>query len=177
MSHNELDHWRDLARRRPLTEAEVTRLRAALAGVRAPSEPWDEELALTRLLSRLPDAPVASNFTSRVLEAVDAAPAPRAFGQSWRDWLAIIRPVPRFAAMAIALLAIPLGYARYQSITRTHIAHSLASIAPSVDAAAQAARIPPAEILADFDAINRLRQARGTADLELLAGLGSGGEP
>ncbi len=177
MSYNELDHWLDLARRRPFTEAEAARLRAALAAAQARGESWDEELALTRLLFRLPDAPLASNFTSRVLAAVDAARAPRSFALRWRDWLVLIRPLPRFAAVAIALLAIPLGYVRYQSVTRTHMARSLASIARSVDAAAQVAQIPPVEILEDFDAINRLRQARGTADLELLAGLGTGGEP
>src|SRR6266566_6235520 len=61
----------DTARRRKLTGEEEARVQACLARDPQARAVWEEELALSQLLNRLPDAPLASNFTAQVLQAVE----------------------------------------------------------------------------------------------------------
>src|SRR5438067_2362092 len=94
--------WREISWRRKLTPAEEAELRAWLAVHPEARAEWEAEIALTNTLVRsLPDVPVASNFTARVLQAVDretAAREPRLPGwQPWKRWL------PRVALGALAV--------------------------------------------------------------------------
>jgi hypothetical protein len=111
------------------------------------------------LLSRLPDAPMPSNFTARVMQAVELEDLRRprwsVFGWHWRAW------VPR-AAMAAVLVV--LGSFTFHS-------HELyiQQVAMAKNAALVASEpLPSMDALKNFDAIQRLGQPAG-ADNELLA--------
>ena len=121
------------------------------------NDPLQNELR--ELLSRLPDAPVASNFTARVLQAVDLDESRRArkwnFILNWRTFL------PRAAVATAVVLLAGLTLQHYElNSHRTALAKKVALVAgtpmPSVDA------------LKNFDAIRRMSQP-ARPDEELLA--------
>jgi hypothetical protein len=128
-------------------------------------------MQLTGLLKRLPDAPVASNFTARVLDAVDRAD--RSGIRRARLWvrLGFHRPAFRFAAAAALMLAGGFSYHQYRVSSRENMALSVAAMADAVNASAEAAPIPAVEMLKDFEAIYRLGQTRPQADEALLDAL------
>ena len=147
------DPVREVVWRRKLTEAER-------AGLRIPPEAradWELESLLTEGLARLPDAPVPSNFTARVLQAAEReAGRPRATGWHW-TWRVL---VPRLA-VGVAVIGIAgLTYQRYEFNQRAQLAQNMARVA-------RAQPLPSVEALKNFDAIQRMGQPR--ADEELLA--------
>lgn len=154
-----LESLRAAAWRRPLTTEETAELRRRLAAAPESAEDWRLEAALSQTLARLPDAPVPSNFTARVLAAATReTPAPT---QPQPVWLAWRRWLPRLA-VACAVLALSLvGLRQYESHARQRMAESVAVISPL-------GALPHPEALADFDAI-RLMGSEPSADLELLA--------
>ena len=79
---------RELSWRRELTAAEEAELRAWLAAHPEAQADWEAEAGLNEALRQLPDAPVPSNFTARVLQAVEreAALRERRRGARWRVW-------------------------------------------------------------------------------------------
>ena len=138
--------------RRNLTAAE----RAAIG-----SQPEMEiEARLTELLAKIPDTSVPSNFTARLLAAVEMEDAratrPRDWTLNWRLlW-------PRVAAVAAVLFFAGVGIQRYEtSAHRAELAKNVVLLA--------AAQPPPSmEVLENLDAIQRMGQS-GHADGELLA--------
>src|SRR5438105_13622263 len=64
------NHLREINWRRKLSAAEARQMRQWLEGHPEAHADWEAELALGEGLGRLPDAPVPSNFTARVLQAV-----------------------------------------------------------------------------------------------------------
>jgi hypothetical protein len=139
----------DIARRRALTLSEQQRLNEWLALHPEDRERWEAELLLTRVVRDLPDAPLPSNFTARVLAAVDrpvATPARGAgFGVGWvlARWVRRWQPI---AALAVVVLALGV-YARQ--------AHRRAEVAWSV-AALPATELANVEVWRNFDVINSL---------------------
>ncbi len=121
------------------------------------NDPLQNELR--ELLSRLPDAPVASNFTARVMRAVEreeSRPARRwNFGWNWHALL------PRLAVTAAAVFFAGLTFHRYELNTRR------AALAKNVALVAGAQPLPSVDALKNFDAIQRMGQPH--ADDELLA--------
>ncbi len=118
---------------------------------------------LRKILARLPDAPVASNFTARVMQAIDLEESrSRRTGSFARNFLRNWRVlVPRAAVAAIAISFAGLTLQHYRAAgERTALAKNVALVAqtpmPSVDA------------LKNFDAIKRMGQP-ARADNELLA--------
>jgi hypothetical protein len=152
------NNLRDAAWRRKLTPVEEAELRAWVAAHPGSAPDWADEQALTGLLARLPEAPVSSNFTARVLQAidVDAANARRAARRwSWR-WF-----VPK---AALASLLVGIGLFSYHSnavARRTAVAKSAAAVS-------EVASLPSPEILQDFEAVRQLSAAPSPDD-ELLA--------
>src|SRR5262245_52089399 len=71
MNESEYQALMEASWRRPLTDEEQARLDAWLRTHPAAHNEWEAEMALNRLLEQLPEAPVASNFTARVLQALD----------------------------------------------------------------------------------------------------------
>jgi anti-sigma factor RsiW len=155
-------HLRELSWRRKLTPAEAAELQAWLAAHPEARENWEAEAGLNEALGRLPDAPVASNFTARVLQAVERETASerRRRQRKWRfaEWL---RWLPR---AAVAMVILGVGLISFQRVRSPHYR----SLVQSVAAVSRVSSLPSPEILEDFDAI-RVSNPTPAADEELLA--------
>ena len=147
---------RELAWRQKLTDAEKAGLRAS------PEMQADLELEsrLSEALARVPDVPVPSNFTARVLQAIEREEArgARTRGWSW-SWRVL---VPRVAVAVVVVGFAGLAYQRHEFDKRVELAKDVALLA-------QAQLVPSIEALKDFDAIQRMGQNTPHADDELLA--------
>jgi anti-sigma factor RsiW len=160
MNHDPVyNRLRELSWRRELTDAEQAELRAYLAGHPEARADWEAEAGLNAGLNRLADAPVSSNFTARVLQAVEREAAVGERGRQgamtslwwWRVF------VPRAAA---ALVVVGAGWFGYQHYKTERIAEGLAVVAT--------VKAPPSTLaLEDFEAIRRLNPGLA-ADEELL---------
>jgi anti-sigma factor RsiW len=145
--------------RRKLTEAEQAELRAYLAANPAARADWEMESALNAALARLPDAPVPSNFTARVLQAVEREEArPRAWSWRW-NWHML---VPRVAFAAAVITFTGLAFQHHE------IYRQRAALARNVAFVTGGQPAPSPEALENFDAIRRMSQPQH-ADDELLA--------
>jgi hypothetical protein len=117
------------------------------------------EVRLSQALAKLPDAAVPSNFTARVMLAVELEESRRSRQWSWGwNWHKLL---PRVAvAMAFVLFA-GLTFHHYELTSqRTRLARNFALVAG-------AQPLPSVDALKNFDAIQRMSQPR--ADEELLA--------
>lgn len=142
--------------RRKLTGAERSELHAQ------PEILADLELEshLSETLAKIPDAPVSSNFTARLMQAVELEEShqsrQRGFGWFCHALL------PRIAVTAAVVLFAGLTFHHYELTSqRTALAKNVALVAESQP-------LPSAEVLNNFDAIERLSQP-AHADEELLA--------
>jgi hypothetical protein len=161
------EHYQEIKEagwRRTLNRDEEAALQKILAAHPAAQEAWREEAALNRLLQHWPAPPVSSNFTARVLQAVQAAPAPH----TWRDWFAPVQWLPEGRAWQVAMCAMMVclglfSFREYQVMHRARMARELAGVS-------RVAALPPMEWLKDFDTINRINQVK-VADDDLLAAL------
>src|SRR5438874_9233745 len=91
--------------RRKLTETEAAELQAWLVAHPELQGEWQEEAHLNDLLEALPDAPMASNFTARVLAEVERQERSEARdrGKSRRFWNWRFPWLPRAAFAAVVL--------------------------------------------------------------------------
>jgi anti-sigma factor RsiW len=159
MNQSEFDNLLQTATERDLTDGEWARLERWLAANPADQAEWE---ALAHLLATLPDTPVATNFTARVLDEVRRAEtAHPALGQAW--WQRLLapqfRPVQIAAAATLAMVIGGVGYQSHLNQSRAEMAAAVASIA----------EFPPG-FLADFEAIGAVAQA-DAIDEELWAAL------
>jgi len=159
MNQSEFDNLLQTATERDLTDGELARLERCLATNPADQAEWE---ALDHLLATLPDTPVATNFTARVLDEVRRAEtAHPALGQAW--WQRLLapqfRPVQIAAAATLAMVIGGVGYQSHLNQSRAEMAAAVASIA----------EFPPG-FLADFEAIGAVAQA-DAIDEELWAAL------
>ena len=159
MNQSEFDNLLQTATERDLTDGELARLERWLAANPADQAEWE---ALDHLLATLPDTPVATNFTARVLDEVRCAEtAHPALGQAW--WQRLLapqfRPVQIAAAATLAMVIGGVGYQSHLNQSRAEMAAAIASIA----------EFPPG-FLADFEAIGAVAQA-DVIDEELWAAL------
>jgi len=147
---------RELVWRRKLTDAEKAGLRTQ------PEAQADLELEsrLSQALARVPDAPVPSNFTARVLQAVEREEARGAQNRGWSWYWRVL--VPR-TAVAVAVIGLAgLAYQHHQFDKRTQLARDIALLA-------KAQPLPSVEALKNFDAIQRMSQTTVQSDDKLLA--------
>jgi len=150
--------------RRKLTAEEEAQLRAWLAAHPEAQADWDDEALLTQQLERLPNAPLASNFTAQVMGKLelDLAREEREQRHSrmpkWWRW------VPHYASVLIVVLLIGAGVHQYREHKRTEMARSVAQVTPF-------ASVLKPDIIKDFDAIQQLRHVPIVSDEELLAAL------
>jgi len=146
---------RELAWRRKLTDAEKAALRTQ-PEVQANLE---LESRLSQALARVPDAPVPSNFTARVLQAIEHEEARGARTRSWSWYWRVL--VPR-AAVAVAVIALAgLAYQHHQFDKRAQLARDMVLLA-------KAQPLPSVEALKNFDAIQRMSQTAVQPDDKLL---------
>ena len=154
MKEDNSSNLRELLWRRKLSEAE----RAGLSGQAA----LDFESRLTAALSNISDVPVPSNFTSRVLAAVELEEARAVRARRWTlNWRLLW---PRVAAVAAILFFAGVGYQRYD--THSH----RAALAKNVLLLARSQPLPSVEVLENLDAIQRM-SLPARADGELLTAL------
>jgi len=157
---NEFNPLREESWRRKLTPAEEASLRAWLAEHPEAAADCELDQRLTEALEKLADAPVPSNFTARVLQAVEreaATDRPAATRATWFvRWL-----MPRVAAAGVIFGAGLLTYHEHATARREELAQGVKMVAgiPS---------LPSPEILQDFDTIRQMSTTPGP-DPELIA--------
>ena len=161
MNHDPTEtRMRELSWRRQLTSAEQAELRVWLEANPEAAAQWQEEAALNELIERLPNAPVSSNFTARVMEEIEreAAAAERQHAQSpW--WQRVL--LPRLAFAAIALAAGLFVYQRNRAVKEERMVAPMIAVSGTKD-------VLSLEVLQDFDPIAELGP-RVQPDTELLS--------
>jgi hypothetical protein len=153
---NESNNQPESLWRRQLSQAERAELR---------SQPELElEARLTETLVKIPNVPVPSNFTARVLDAIEFEENQAARAGGWRgnwNWRFLW---PRVAMTAAVLVFAGLSIARYEAsshqVELTRTVAQLAMVEP----------VPNLDALENWDAIQRMSQS-AHADTELLADL------
>ncbi len=141
--------------RRPLTPAEEVGLRSVLGQPPQAQQDWEADQLLSTGLARLPQTPVPTNFTARVLRAIEREQraAHRSRGLSWRIWT--WRWLPRAAVAAVVVSA---GLVSYREVNeaqhRTQVADSVRAVS-----AAGVKVIPSPNILENFDDILAMDRA------------------
>ena len=123
-------------------------------------------MALSKSLAQLPEPAVPSNFTARVLQAVEReTPAgPRLQGTAdW--WQALARKARWVTGAAFAAIAILIGVGVHRRGIEKQ--HELA-LADSVRIISRVPVLPNAEVLANFETIRAMNQAPPPDD-QLLA--------
>lgn len=125
---------------------------------------WEEELALTAALGKLPDLPLSSNFNSQVLQRVAAGERERArlTSRNWFTWR--IRPAWLAASTACLLLASWGGVTQWRGQQRARLAASVALVS-------RMTAPPGPDVFQDFEAIRRLNMVPVVSDDDLLAAL------
>lgn len=162
MNESEYQSLLEASWRRPLTADELARMEAWVSQHPEAQAEWEAETRLNSLLARLPDAPVASNFTSQVLQALDReertlARTPRVV-ERLRRWFG--RPALRIAWSMLLVGALWFGYERHQNQVRREVASGMSVMA-------NVAALSDPAVLQDFEAIQRLSQTSANADDEL----------
>jgi hypothetical protein len=115
---------------------------------------------LDAYLRKLPNVPVSSNFTSRVMQQIEReAKAPPSRAMRWNLWLH--RFLPRTAVAAVLLAAGVFTMHTVQVHQRKELAQNVATVA-KVNPMAQP------DVMVDLDAIRRMSQ-QSPADEEILA--------
>src|SRR5258705_9903447 len=151
MNDSEFNELRETSWRRKLSAAEELQAQSYFAAHPQAQAEWEEDLALTRHLQELPDTPISSNFTSLVLQAVDAentAPErPRGF-----HWTGLIHRWLARVALAglVGLLAVG-GLLKYEQT------HTRKLVALDVQEFVRVTNLPGPEIFEHFDAIEKLQ--------------------
>jgi negative regulator of sigma E activity len=153
---------REISWRRKLNSAEEHDLREWLAAHPDAQESLDLETGLTEALRKMPDVPVASNFTARVLQAVEreAMVEARAQGSRWQVWRKLPRWLPKVAPATVVVMAGLLAYFHNNSVEAARQLAAAQSVA--------GVPLPSPEILTNFDAI-RIVSATPAPDEQLLA--------
>jgi len=152
----------EISWRRKLTSAEERELRQWLAEHPEVQEQIELELGLSDALQKLPDLPVANNFTARVLQAVERGTIAEARGsESGRKlWWRLPRWLPRIASATLVITATGSLYLYNQSVQakqREALVQRVARV-----------QLPSPEILTNFEAI-RIVSATPGPDEQLLA--------
>lgn len=158
MNESLFNQLREQSWRRKLTDAEEVVVRAYLAAHPEAQLDWSTGSELNAFLRKLPDAPVPSNFTARVLQAVEREAAGASHGWTWKwSWHSLL---PRVAVAAVVIGLGLISFQRYETAKRAEMVRSVVAVAD-----VQSLLSP--DDLKDLDAI-RLSSAPA-ADQELLA--------
>jgi len=165
MNESEYQTLKEASWRRPLTDDEQARLDAWLRLHPETHNEWEAESALNRLMEQLPEVPVASNFTARVLQAVQRESVTPARRESLlhrlKQWF--WRPAPRVAWALLVAGLLGFGYHQHQTNVRR------GEMAKGLSVLAHVATLSDPTVLQDFEAIQRLAQSAPGDDDELYA--------
>jgi hypothetical protein len=161
MPDKEFQRLLEIAWRRPLSREELARLRAMQESDSPELVELGLEQKLTVALNQLPDVPVASNFTARVLQQIELWDKATARKGQPHSWFRFRRWMPRVAlAGGLAIAGLVLYQEEQARAERAAYARSLATIS-QVPA-------PGPGILQDFEAIRSLSRTP-PPDEELLS--------
>jgi anti-sigma factor RsiW len=170
------ERFREISWRRALTDAERAELESWLANNPKFRAEWEAEMALSSSLRRLPQPAVPSNFTARVLRAVERETVSESHAHATAGWWRALAGKARwmvgssFAAVAVILgLVIHEQQARRQQEFQAQARrqHELA-LMNSLKIISDVPVLPNTEVLANFETIRRLNQAP-PPDEQLLA--------
>jgi len=152
--------FREISWRRPLTEAEQAEWRAQLEDDPSALADAEAENALSSALAQLPDAPMPSNFTARVLQQIEreTISEQRAAQSPLLRWWRVF--IPRFA---LTCLVVSSGFFLWQQHATKK---ELVSVAREV---AESPLLADPTMLSDFEIIARLTPTESVADEGLLA--------
>jgi hypothetical protein len=144
----------------PLSAEEAAELKHYLGDNPTMQQDWQDDAALTTVLNRLPNVSVSSNFTSRVVQAVQRDEA--AAARKTTPWRAFWRRswIPRFALAVATLCLGTFSFHEYQLVAQNKFAKQVREVAES-------APIPQVNWLKDFDTINQMGKVQ-VADNDLL---------
>ena len=159
------------ALRDSLSEAEKNQWERLLEDDPDTRNAFAEEQALDRVLDRLPDVPISTNFTALTLQA--AMREPRPAKSFWLFRLSIFRSTFAQAAAAfVAICAIGLAVGvRYHNSQQADLALKVRSFT-EVASVIGSDKVRPEELFQNFDAIRALPTvAENDVDLELLVAL------
>lgn len=152
---------REIAWRRRLTPAEQAELQAWLAAHPEAQREAELDAALEAALEAHPPVPVSSNFTARVMQAIEAdarreADSSAPVRQWWR------KLVPRLAIASCVLAVSALAYRQYLVGKQKELVLAAQEIAGAQPLANTA-------VIQDFDVIRHLPSPSFAADEKLLA--------
>jgi negative regulator of sigma E activity len=140
--------------RRKLSGAEYDELRA--------QPDLELEARLTNALAKISDTPVPSNFTARVLSAIELEEAQAARSRGWHwNWRSLL---PRVAVATAVLIFAGVGLQRYEMNSQR------AALSKTIALVASTPALPNVDALENLDAIQRMSRS-AHADGELLAAL------
>jgi anti-sigma factor RsiW len=141
-----------------LSPEDESRLEAWLAAHPGARAAWEQDRALGRALQSLPNAPVSSNFTARVMQQLDLDESrEERKSTGWR----VLWPRLGWAAAALALTV--FGVQQFRNVQRTQLAKDAALISKDI------AQLPDA--FRDFDVVESLRQIPPASDDGILIAL------
>jgi hypothetical protein len=164
MNESEYQALVEVGWRRALTSEEQARIDLWLAARPQSQGALESDAALTQLLQKLPDAPVASNFTAQVLRALEREAAAELRKSTplarFKRWL--LHPATRLAWAMLLVGTVWLGYHQHQENVREEVTRGFAVLA-------KVAALSDPTVLQDFDAIQRLGQTAPGEDEELFA--------
>ncbi len=177
MNQHDQNELREALKKRLPDAAESAHIRRHLEAHPDEAADWEAEMLLTDTLQRLPDAPLSSNFTARVLRAAELeAGRNRPAGNPVSAWARSFSLFQYATAVVVILLA---GWFAWQQRTVAFEAKEALAIARADMARAALARdaatlhasspVPTVEMLQDFEAIARLGSWSTDVDLDLLA--------
>src|SRR5688500_774591 len=163
-SDNEINELITRALRGQLSAAEQRELERRLESEPALREEYEQERALEQILERLPNVPVSTNFTARVMQSVRAGERQRTPARM--PWFRF-----RFARLATGLAVVTvagvLTLQQYRQAQRQEMVRSVASFGEVASALNQADA--PHLVFRDFETIQRYPMpAESELDLELL---------
>lgn len=168
MKDAERDELAARALRANMSQDDRARFERLLAADPAFRASWQAELALERALDALPDAPVSSNFTSRVVQLA----LREKHAEQPRPRLSIFQLLSRLAIGTSVVALVTIGALQQrQSVQRKEVAETVNAFHDTA-AAMAGESMPSTEVLANFDTIKQLpAQQEAELDLELLLAL------
>ncbi len=168
MNKAELDKLKELALKGLLDEKSKARLSQCLN----PEElaHFEQEIAFGKLLQKLPSYPVSSNFTTRVMDAIEIKEPEVAATPFWRlIWQNL---TGKFVPVSLLVVSIVVGYISHNEARKTKLAGSIIEL-ERVAMLDDKNNGFPVEIFKDFDVIQKMDMSGSGSmvDLELLTAL------
>ena len=153
------DPLREQSWRRKLTASEERQMQAWLAAHAEAQADFESEARLNEMLGSLQDAPMPSNFTARVLQAVRLDEAAELRRQRRPRLVWWRRLAAKVAVVAMVVTAGIFSYRHFRA------AHVRSEVAEGLVAVSTAQPVPAPNVIEDFDLIRIMPQLYVDEDL------------